>query len=559
MNRYVTTPTPDVSSPHLYRRPRSTSSVHKTSFFTRIQHCVTALCRRYTTRRYWFSITNLIRLFWLLLVLWGERWVWDSAISACAWDKWERWPAGATPHRVALVADPQIVDIHTYPRRGFSLAATIFYSDKYLSRAWSSLHDELAPSEAHFLGDLFDGGREWVSEETPGVPRDPHEGKDWKWYGNEYWMKELRRFEGIFPIPSGVRVKTGLPGNHDFGFGKGVKTSARGRFEAFFGPSNERWEAGNHTWVILDGVSLSNENDPAVYGPPREFLESLSHPMQKKKLSHEGVTFEAPSNLDQPTILLTHVPLYRGKDADCGPLREKGHSIPIFQGYQYQNVLNPKLSAEILKHTKAKYVFTGDDHDACKVEHMYGPQGKVHEWTVKSISWTMGVRKPGFEMLSLWNPQAAADDGIHGTIDQNAAAHVAETPAELTARLGPPEERDPTKVAPMPTVIRGGSDTIQAHLCLLPDQIGIFKIYAVCGVLTLLLVTVHVWMRSEERSAGTALPTYKGAPELEENEKYWKPNKQTRNSRWLFQVVLEEMLAIAAVAVSFYLVLLWRW
>ncbi|KAI5812684.1 hypothetical protein BZA77DRAFT_252787 [Pyronema omphalodes] len=512
MNRYVTTPTPDVSSPHLYRRPRSTSTVHKTSFLTRIQHCVTTLYRRYTTRRYWFSICNLLRLFWLLLVLWGERWVWDSAISACAWDKWERWPAGATPHRVALVADPQIVDIHTYPRRGFALAATIFYSDKYLSRAWSSLHDELAPAEAHFLGDLFDGGREWVSEETPGVPRDPHEEKDWKWYGNEYWMKELRRFQDIFPIPSGVRVKTGLPGNHDFGFGKGVKTSARGRFEAFFGPSNERWEAGNHTWVILDGVSLSNENDPAVYGPPREFLESLSHPMQKKKLSHEGVTFEGPSNLDQPTILLTHVPLFREKDTDCGPLREKGHSIPIFQGYQYQNVLSPKLSAEILKHTKAKYVFTGDDHDACKVEHMYGPQGKVHEWTVKSISWTMGVRKPAFEMLSLWNPQAET-----------------------------------------------GSDTVQAHLCLLPDQIGIFKIYAVCGVLTLLLVTVHVWLRSEDRSAVTALPTYKGAPEMQENEKYWKPNKQTKNSRWFFQIVLEEMLAIAAVAITFYLVLLWRW
>jgi hypothetical protein len=40
------------------------------------------------------KLLNLPHLFvaiWVVLLLWGERWVFQSSIEACSWDQWERW------------------------------------------------------------------------------------------------------------------------------------------------------------------------------------------------------------------------------------------------------------------------------------------------------------------------------------------------------------------------------------------------------------------------------------------------------------------------------------
>lgn len=37
------------------------------------------------------SIRNAVRLSWVLLVWWGERTVFESAIRECAWENWEDW------------------------------------------------------------------------------------------------------------------------------------------------------------------------------------------------------------------------------------------------------------------------------------------------------------------------------------------------------------------------------------------------------------------------------------------------------------------------------------
>ncbi len=37
------------------------------------------------------NIPNAFILFWVFFLLWGERWVFQSSINACQWDKWERW------------------------------------------------------------------------------------------------------------------------------------------------------------------------------------------------------------------------------------------------------------------------------------------------------------------------------------------------------------------------------------------------------------------------------------------------------------------------------------
>src|SRR5262249_24301402 len=101
-------------------------------------------------------------------------------------------------------------------------------------------------------------------------------------------------------------------------------------------------------------------------------------------------------------------------------------------------------------------VYAGDDHDYCEVEHRED-SGKVKEITVKSISWAMGIRKPGFQMTSLWNPIDAKGNPI--------------------------------------SRVRGSSlPTIQNQLCLLPDQLSIFIYYALLLVFTLVVLRIRAAM-----------------------------------------------------------------
>ena len=47
-------------------------------------------------RRRWslgslLNLSNVLTLFWILLLWWGERLIFSSAIQTCSWDRWERW------------------------------------------------------------------------------------------------------------------------------------------------------------------------------------------------------------------------------------------------------------------------------------------------------------------------------------------------------------------------------------------------------------------------------------------------------------------------------------
>jgi hypothetical protein len=135
---------------------------------------------------------------------------------------------------------------------------------------------------------------------------------------------------------------------------------------------------------------------------------------------------------------------------------DEPNSLRIAGGYQYQNVLTPTITTEVVSKAgpNVVQVYSGDDHDYCELIH---PEfnGSPNEITVKSISWAMGVRKPGFVMASLWNP--------------------------LDPQTGE-------------STLKGSSPTIQNHLCLLPDQLGIFIYYAftlLVSVAVLLMASVY--------------------------------------------------------------------
>lgn len=343
------------------------------------------------------------------------------------------------------------------------------------------------------------------------------------------------------PGQQGRKIVAGLPGNHDLGLGGGIQIPVRNRFRAYFGDGNRIDVIANHTFVSVDTVSLSAMDQPdpatgnqgsglgygegansAIWKPVEEFLDQakaekgraieremrrLNNQTVNRRLEHivtdlDHTKYQAPkASVDSvpklPTILLTHVPLYRAPGTPCGPYREhwppskpsSGESEPlssddpnaiaVHAGYQYQNVLTPTISKDLIdKIGDVGHVFSGDDHDYCEVVHREytAPSigGGVREITVKSMSWAMGARKPGFLMLSLWNPIDSAGKPIGSQSGGSSGA---------------------------------GSVTLQTHLCLLPDQLGIFTCYAILLVLTVTTLVIRSVIRlfssgSSSRSSG---------------------------------------------------------
>lgn len=420
------------------------------------------------------------------------------------------------PHHAVLIADPQLVDHHTYPGRPWPLSSlTMRHTDLYLRKAFITLQQLLDPDTTFFLGDLFDGGREWATRTTESVD------KKWKKYGTEYWLYEYSRFGRVFVenwntrgsrhryIERDRKFVATLPGNHDLGFGNGVLLPVRDRFNTYFGSGNRVDVVANHSFVSIDTVTLSakgqstiheqsnaQKSSPEIWEDTEEFLlnvrkeksKALSrelrsragkpeNPLQEHlvvELSAPIITEEDPelTQTELPTILLTHVPLYRLPGTPCGPLRERwppsrdiksperddGNAISIQKGYQYQNVLEPGLSEELVEKVgNVGLVFSGDDHDYCEVLHQSLGSG-VREITVKSMSWAMGVRKPGFLMLSLWNP------------------------IDVDGRQLRKSDLSPTT---------GETQTVQSHLCLLPDQLSIFIRYGLLLVTTLVILLLR--------------------------------------------------------------------
>ncbi|KAK8103773.1 cell division control protein [Apiospora kogelbergensis] len=447
------------------------------------------------------SFPHLLVAFWMLLLLWGR----DGAL-----------PPKPSDHRPEIVSWPPVA----------YKPLTMKITDNYMQRSYIQLQKVLQPDTVFFLGDLFDGGREWKTargdfRDPEWASRHPADERDYvkqwnKHYGEDYWLREYGRFGDIFykhwpaggyepgPGQRGRKIISSLPGNHDLGFGAEVKVPVRERFGAYFGEGNRVDVVGNHTFVSVDTVSLSADTSSIkdkvdlspIHGPVNQFLDGVKAAKRRaaaKELRFwrgevEEVAFKHkvedlkdadyknPPSLDRgedgpdfPTILLTHVPLYRDPGTPCGPMREhwppqkppKGQTTPVIpdhrnaisvsSGYQYQNVLSEEDSVKLVKSIgNVVHAFSGDDHDYCELVHSE-QKGNVREITVKSISMAMGVPTPGFQMVSLWNP-----------IDENGR--------------------------PLPGA---GKATLQTHLCLLPKQLSTYTTYAALGILTLVILVIR--------------------------------------------------------------------
>lgn len=315
----------------------------------------------------------VLLIYWASAIHYLERTRVTNAMRACDWGTWENWTgdkADVKPHRVALIADPQLVDDHTYPtlpRWAGELLRKM--SDNYLFINHKYMQSLLDPDSTIFMGDLFDGGRDWE---------------------DSAWVREYERFNKIFPERPDKRSYRGLPGNHDIGF-QNISTAQMQRFAAHFGQANDYYILGNHTFIQLDTISMSHE-DPVIHSQARSFFQTCQEKLDP----------------NMPRIVLTHVPLYRDPMVEtCAAGRESKRPFPLQKGFQYQTVIDFTYTEPILKQLKPSLVLSGDDHDVCDMIHLDYSDNKIQlarEISCKTASMTNGIRYPAFHLLSLNNP-----------------------------------------------------------------------------------------------------------------------------------------------------------
>ena len=242
------------------------------------------------------------------LRLWlGEERSFARKVEKCGWEGWERWVRSCSLERTidkerrlwfdrswnstnadcdgsietASRRDSTSFGVYSRPAAGRStylpwaaMAAVNAYDAViqilYMRKSFRRIRDVLGPDSVMFLGDLFDGGREWGNEPNDNIEKTELVSKDreWRRYGQDYWLKEYRRFGRIFfdtwlrngapprVWQRGRKFIASLPGNHDLGLGIGIRLPARQRFTAFFGDENRIDVIGNHSFVSF-GHSLS--------------------------------------------------------------------------------------------------------------------------------------------------------------------------------------------------------------------------------------------------------------------------------------------------------------
>lgn len=56
--------------------------------------------RRNLVARRLLSLPHALVAIWIVILFWGERWVFDSKVESCSWDHWESWvSADGAPQR----------------------------------------------------------------------------------------------------------------------------------------------------------------------------------------------------------------------------------------------------------------------------------------------------------------------------------------------------------------------------------------------------------------------------------------------------------------------------
>ncbi|EIW67142.1 hypothetical protein TREMEDRAFT_34063, partial [Tremella mesenterica DSM 1558] len=330
-----------------------------------------------------------LRFGWVVLVVWFEVGEFFSSLSSCKFpDSILRPSSPYPPTHVVLLADPHV----PHPRLSYAPDSNPWMNmlrqamdELFMRKSWNVVMRLGRVDVVLVLGDMLDWGRGVMSDQ------------DYDDY--------VSLFRSIFRLPTSTPMFF-VPGNHDVPLGPNPLFSplARDRYSKHFSPPNAILPIANHSLILLDAVGLVEEDYrryaaemqfgewDGVGGGVIEFVKALG---EERTLGETG----DPNGLIGPAILISHIPLARPEKADCGSLRERGR-IAKGAGPGYQNLLGSETTRFLLDVIKPSVVFSGDDHDYCEYTH---PPG-IREVTVKSFSSSTGIRRPGFQLLSLVPP-----------------------------------------------------------------------------------------------------------------------------------------------------------
>jgi hypothetical protein len=182
---------------------------------------------------------------------------------------------------VMLVADPQILDLQSYPDRAWVLQyLSQWMTDLNMRRSWAAAK-RLRPDAAVFLGDMMDRGRanmsthECVSELHLGLitlkalvlqVRDVllsfQEDVPRPWLAHLLSPWQSRRWVHSRPR-SPLSALAHLV--HSLGDTNVFSPHAQQRFTTHFGPLAQTLELGGHTLVFIDAPTLVNEDAARTY------------------------------------------------------------------------------------------------------------------------------------------------------------------------------------------------------------------------------------------------------------------------------------------------------
>ncbi|KAI9311672.1 Metallo-dependent phosphatase-like protein [Dichotomocladium elegans] len=301
-----------------------------------------------------------LRVVWIIAFFHGEFFTYWISARRCA-----PWPNGNTPNspsfqqrgldRLLLISDPRMTNAYSYDSPGFLLPIAEFYNDLYMDRNYRHLDHALDPHGTVFLGDLIEGGRMW---------------------DDEGWKRQATRFRHLF---RSAKSQFFIAGNHDIGYGDGIKAHVLDRFQSKFGPTSYTIETNHYSIVVLDTLSLAST-----------YFNTSSKQQALEQLL-------APPTRPATTLLMTHVPLYRPPGTFCNDGRND--EITQDKGRQYKTLVDEQWTSEILNRIKPSAVFSGDHQKYCLIHHH--EHGGIPEITVPTFSMAQGQRYPGVVLLDL--------------------------------------------------------------------------------------------------------------------------------------------------------------
>lgn len=266
------------------------------------------------------------------------------------------WTSDSPDIRLLAFGDPQIRGAGS--SSSWRTQVDLYGNDYYLGHIYRTLVVSLLPKQVAVMGDLLSS--QWISDD-------------------QFYERVGRYSQRIFD-PALLSQRSGgeiinITGNHDIGYAGEVTPERMARYLDVFGPVNfvKTYDLSEHPYriVVLNSLVLDGPMAHQVYSDEAwAFLDEV-----------------ASAGFEGPTILLTHVPLYKNEGiCEDGPYF-------TYYGPEYGNVLREQnhLSEEASEAVLNKVfgpanpyggvILTGHDHEGCESTYVY--DSNAGKWTAK--------------------------------------------------------------------------------------------------------------------------------------------------------------------------------